>query len=238
MTLTKTHKIIIGIICLAILIGVYMAFDNKARQEQDKFTDISSTSSTSPFAISTTTKDGMINVKGPGYTIEQVPISEGVVIPKPIPDLNRSTPAEVKNMSPEALTEITGKIKALQGILKNDPTRIVEWTNLGMYQKMLGDYEGTVISWQYVTKLAPNDFIAYGNLGDLYAYFLKNNAMAETYFKKAIEKGPTQSYLYMQLAGLYTDVFKDTEKAKAIVAQGLAKIPGDPNLLQLQASMK
>ena len=233
MILTKTHKIIIGVIIIAILFGVYVMFDRKAKKSRDEFAKIDNALPTA------TTTDGSKIVGNTGqYKIEQVAIPEVRTVPQPIPDLNRSVPSVTKSMPLEALSAVTTKIHSLQASLKNDPMQATVWIDLGIYQKMVGDYEGAKISWQYVTRLAPSDYVAYGNLGDLYAYFLKDNGMAETYFKKAIEKGPTQVHLYMQLISFYRDVFKDTDKAKAIVAQGLAKIPGDPNLLQLQASMK
>ena len=68
--------------------------------------------------------------------------------------------------------------------------------------------------------------------------FLNDKNQAETYYKQAIINGPAQAYLYTQLAEVYRDIFKDLTKAQAVVAQGLLKIPNDPNLLQLQGSLK
>jgi tetratricopeptide (TPR) repeat protein len=79
--------------------------------------------------------------------------------------------------------------------------------------------------------------VALGNLGNLYAYYIKDNAQAENYYKQAIAKGSTQAYLYVQLGEVYRDVFKDAAKAKATADQGLAKIPNDPSLLQFKATL-
>ena len=107
-----------------------------------------------------------------------------------------------------------------------------------MAQKAGGDYQGAIISWKYASRLAPTDFISLANIGNLYAYFLHDNAQAEIYYKQAIAKGQTQAYLYTQLAEIYRDIFQDLDKAKSIIDQGLSKIPNDPSLLQFKESLK
>lgn len=226
MQLTKTHKIIISGVAIVVLLGIYIVFDQKSKNESD--TNLINDNQT---ATTTITNNDL------GYTIEQV--KPGDVIPKPIPDLNRPvTQSSKANVSQADISLATPKIKQLQDLLKNNPSSFAIWLDLAMYQKMAGDYEGAVISWKYASRVRETDFVALANLGNLYAYYLKDNAQAEVYYKQAISKGPTQAYLYTQLAEVYRDVFKDIDKARAIVTQGLSKIPNDPNLLQLQASLK
>ena len=81
------------------------------------------------------------------------------------------------------------------------------------------------------------NFIAFADLGDFYAYFLKDNLKSEVYYKLAISIDPKQAYLYTQLADVYRYFFKDLDKARAIVDQGLQKVPNDPNLLQYKAAL-
>jgi hypothetical protein len=231
MQLTKTHKIIISIIVIAILLGIYITLDKSKMANK--------TIDTIQFAT-TTDSTGKVNTQGVGsYKIEQVPISDTTSIPKPIPDLNRETiTATGAIINPEAKAAAIEKIKLLQTQLKNNVRDLQSWLDLGIYQKMAGDYEGAILSWKYAGKLSPTNYISFANLGNIYAYFMKDNAQAETYYKEAISKGPTQSYLYTQLAEIYRDIFKDLNKARAIINQGLSKIPNDPNLLQLQTSLK
>lgn len=233
MQLTKTHKIIISVIAVAILLGVYIYFDRKSRSEVNNSADYTN-------KVSTTTSGAQINVQGNGgYKIEQVPVTEGQGVPQPVPDLNRPiTPEGSAKVSPEAVVRATENIPALQAQLKKNPSDFSSWLNLGIYQKMAGDYAGAVLSWQYAGKLAPTSYIPPGNLGDLYSYFLKDNIKAEMYYKQAISKGPTQTNLYLQLAEVYQYLFKDLDKARAIIDQGLSKIPNDTNLLQIKASLK
>lgn len=234
MQLTKTHKIVISIIFVVILLFVYIIFDRRAKQKEPTVNI-----DTNQVVATSTNGVVVVNTQGTGsYTIKQVPITGGKGVPQPIPSLDRGVTAESGvSVSSEAIVLATGKILSLQARLKKNPGDFSAWLDLGMYQKIAGDYQGTLISWTYASKLAPTDYISLGNIGNLYAYFLKNTGMSLEFYKAAISKGPTQAYLYIQLAEIYRDLFKDSVKALATVDQGLAKIPNDPNLLQLKSSL-
>jgi len=234
MQLTKTHKIIISIVALAILLAIYVSFNGKSRKGQEQ--------SANGDQISTSTTVGSNNIEitseGGGYKIEQVPITEGKGVPQPMPDLSRPISFDASiSLTPEIKTMITERITGMQTELKKDASNFSAWLDLGTYQKMAGDYAGTILSWEYASRLAPTDHISLGNLGNLYAYFLKDSVKAETYYKQAIVKGPMQVYLYVQLAEVYRDIVKDSTKALATVNAGLLKIPNDPSLLQLKSSL-
>ena len=239
MQITKTHKIIISIVTVAVLLGVYIAFDRKSKENNQTGSIGNQISESTTTTTTTSSNVGIVAQGTGGYKIEQVSSNESKGLPQPIPDLNRpSTPGGSAIVAPEAKAVATEKIFSLQTSLKKDPSNFYAWLDLAMYQKMAGDYAGAVLSWQYAGKLIPSDFISVANLGNLYAYFLKDNTKAEMYYKQAITKGPTQAYLYTQLAEVYRDVFKDLNKAKAIVDQGLSQIPSDQNLLQMKDSLK
>ncbi len=234
MQITKIHKIILSAVAVAGLLTVYIVFDRRARSAE--------VSIPKSEELSTTTSSGsqvITNPNGTIITIEKITPSVGNVIPKPIPDLNRPIiQSPLAKITPADLSSAIKKVKELQSLLKTNPANFPVWMDLAMYQKLGGDYDGAIISWKYAGRLAPTDFVSLGNLGNLYAYYLKDNGQAEIYYKQAIVKGPTQVYLYVQLAEVYTDIFKDMDKALAIITQGLTKIPNDPNLLQLQSSLK
>jgi tetratricopeptide (TPR) repeat protein len=233
MQMTKQNKIIISAVAVVVLLGVYILMDRRSKVDEGapQVTD---------GTISTTTSVGDIKVtaSNPNYTIKQVQLNEGKTLPQPVPDLSRPVTFGNVSLMAEEKTAVTAKITQLQTELKKDANNPSAWLDLGVYQKMTGDYQGALISWEYAGKLIPENYIPWANIGDLYAYYLHDNAKAESYFKKAIANGPTQSSLYVRLAEMYRDVLSDTAKAKAIVEQGLVKIPNDPNLLQLQASLK
>jgi len=237
MQITKTNKTIISGIVIIILFGIYVFFDRKSK-EQEQTTVANTDQVVAPTTI--TDSKNIISAESTGgtYKIEQVPIVENKGVPQPIPDLNRPvTSADYVPVSPEAKARASENILALQENLKKNPVDLPAWLDLGMYQKMAGDYQGTVLSWQYAGKISPANFISFANLGNLYAYFLKDNGLAEMYYKQAISKDSTQSYLYTQLAEVYRDIFKDNAKAKVIIDEGLSKIPNDVNLLQMKASL-
>jgi len=231
MQITKTQKIMVGIVVILVLFAGYVYFYKKSHVVQNP-------TNNTTMVVATTTSGGTIITSGNGaYTITQVPITEGQGVPQPIPDLNRPVhPAGSTAVSTDALVEVTPHILALQTQLKKNPNDPQSWITLGIYQKFVGDYQGAVISWTYVTRLSPTNPVAYGDLADLYANFLKDNAKAEMYYKQAISVGPTQENLYIQFAQFYRDV-GDSAKALAIVNQGLANIPNDTNLLQMKASL-
>ena len=235
MQITKTHKIILSIIAITLLFGAYVYLDRRSGNE-----------ATNPVATTTTTtatSTGInVTVKGPdGYTIEQVPLDEGVGVPQPIPNLNRPVTMSLGAVvSAEASLKSIEKVKTLQESLKKNPADFSSWLELGIYQKMGGDYEGASITWQYAARLAPTDHISRGDLGNLYGYYIRDNGKAEVYYKDAIRvaTGPAYSYLYIQLAEVYRDLFKDISKAKVTIDQGLGKFPNDAGLLQFKASLQ
>lgn len=231
--MTQRNKIIISALAVIILLAIYIAFDRRDKKGVD-------TNTNQPVATTTSSGSNPIETGGSGaYTIEKVSFGEGPGVPQPIPDLDRPITISSNAMvTAQATTASTPVIKSLQASLKKNPADFNSWIGLGMSQKEAGDFEGAVISWTYASKLAPNDHISLGNLGNLYAYFIKDNAKAEMYYKQAIAKAPMQVNLYTQLAEVYVNFFGDKAKALAIIEQGLKQLPKDPNLLQVKASLQ
>jgi len=67
--------------------------------------------------------------------------------------------------------------------------------------------------------------VAYGNLGFLYGYYLKQPDKAETAYLTAIGNDPTLEYLQIQLFELYRDVFNDGARARAFARERIEKSP-------------
>lgn len=232
--MSKNQKIILAAIIILLILGAYYRINkNKVEVASD-----SQNQATTTVSAATTTNTVSANTtKVAGYTVEQVPVTPTKKT-VPMPDLNRPvTFASNLVFTDEVKAMVTAKIKGLQDQIRADKTKLLPWIDLGMYQKMAGDYEGARISWKYVSEAAPNDFLSRGNLGNLYAYYLKDNAMAETYYKDAISKDTKQIYLYIQLAEVYKDVFHDTDKSKLIIDQGLKVNPGNQALIEFKNSL-
>ncbi len=223
MEITKTQKIIIAIVGVLIFIGIYVVFDNKSKTNPESPTE----------NIATTTDKELV------YKVENVTPKPTSELPKPIPDLDRPLTKSPIAVVLDSDTSVAIKnIKELQAMLKNKPSDFPVWMDLAMYQKLGGDYEGALISWKYVGRLAPTDFVSVANIANLYAYFIKDNVKAEEYYKKAISVNSEQPYIYTQLAEFYKDILKDIVKARAIVEEGLKKNPLDETLLEYRNYLK
>lgn len=223
MELTKTQKIIIGIIFVAVLFGMYLFFIRKSKNNIE-ISEIN-------FNQSSTT--GKLS-NGLEYKIEKVNNGSAYQIPKPIPDLDRAIIKSplATNVTESDFLSASKKVKEFQVVLKNNPSNFSAWLDMAMYQKMGGDYDGAIISWEYAGKLIPSDYISIANIGNLYAYYIKDNAKSISYYEAAIKRAPTQTYLYTQLAGVYFDIMKDKVSAKSVIERGLKNIPNDPTLLE------
>ena len=130
------------------------------------------------------------------------------------------------------------KIEQQIVILKSDPKRTDIWLQLGLNRKIGSDFTGAIEAWDYVTAVASGATrsVAYGNLGDLYMYFLKDFPKAELNFKQAIVLNPQNIDYYRTLYYLYRDVYKqNTSAAGDILKQGLKANPDNSDLIELQA---
>jgi len=138
-----------------------------------------------------------------------------------VPDLNR--PINITANLPEDAQKIAReKIEKLTAELKQNSALFENWLVLGVYRKMIGDFEGARECWEYAAFLAPQSSIPFNNLGDLYANYLKDNKKAEENFLIAIKNGPDQIYIYRSFYEFYRYTMKDNAKAKQILEQGIS----------------
>ena len=148
-----------------------------------------------------------------------------------MPDLDRKIvvpdyfPLEAKQIAKE-------KINALTRDIKDNPDYFNGWVELGIYRKMINDYEGTRDIWEYASFIRPQNSISFANLGDLYGYYLKEPQKAEANYKKAIENGPEQVMVYYNFHKFYIDVLNDTAKARAVLQQGISANPDNSDTLK------
>ncbi len=117
------------------------------------------------------------------------------------------------------------KINTTISFLKQNPTSYDSWIDLGIYRKMLNDYNGAEEIWVYLTKVAPTKPDAYLDLGDLYAYYLHDNAKAEKYFLIVQDVSPKWIVGYERTVDFYVTVRQDKIKAKKFLDSAIAKHP-------------
>lgn len=161
--------------------------------------------------------------------------SERLTIIEPIPDLERKI-VFGDDFSEQEQQIMTNKIDELVQRLKDDPTSLEDWLYLGLNRKMIGDYEGAKEAWEYAKLVSPDNFVVRGNLGDLYAYYLKDNEKAELNYKEALERGPSQVYLYFKTVEFYRDFLNDISKAKEVAQTGF-NITKSPDIQALIDSL-
>lgn len=226
----KKRNTLIAVALILVLVGLYFAFDI-SKKEPVPVETVPTESNTS-----TTTQvnlgDGIVATVPNGYMFESVNTPS-----TPVPSLNRAV-VFVSGIDESVQKAIQTKVAELQTELKKDSSKVAYWIDLGTYHKVAGDFSGAKIYWDYAGKRAPTDFISFGNLGNMYAYQLKDMVTAEKYYNQAIKNAPTQVYLYFQLAEAFRDVSKDISKARAVVDRGLVANPNNADLLTLKESLK
>jgi len=181
-------------------------------------------------SVSTTTSVGDIGVNVQGGDVEIINI-ENPLVPQPSLDRPVTVDAEIpENVAQQLRTNIS----ILTTELKKSNMQMNLWMELGNNRKIAGDAEGAQEIWEYITKVAPNHYLAYSNLGDLYMHTFKDYPTAETNFKKSIELKPSHVDGYRNLYMLYHYLYKtDTTADGDILGAGLKANPDHPDLLQL-----
>ncbi len=218
-----SNKNITTIITLVFVVGLglYVYWDIR-----DKNKDVSQNSSTTPLIV-----NNGIEATG-DYTLEQVSIEKTKT---PAPDLNRLLTFSA-DLSPEVKKIITNNVARLVTILKGDNSQWNAWLDLGSYRKQSGDYEGARQVWEYAAILAPESYVSWNNLGDLYAHYLKDYPKAEENFKKAVALKPDYIGGYRALYELYYYSYKaKANLAPQVLKDGLAKNPRSTDLMVLLA---
>lgn len=155
----------------------------------------------------------------------------------PIPNLDRKIEFPT-GFSENVQKIITDRINSVIKELENNPDSYDDWISLGLQRKMIEDYIGVELAWEYAKYLEPDKFLAWSNLGDLYAYYLKDNVKAEENYIGAIERGSTQVFIYFKIAEFYTDFLNNKEKAIEFVKIGLKYSPNSEDLKNLLESLK
>lgn len=125
--------------------------------------------------------------------------------------------------------QAVAKIKELSESIRQDYNNIYQWYDLGAYRQLIGDYEGAIAAWNFGIIIRPNDYIIYQNLGDLYAFYLKNYDKGEQNFLKSLEKNSKNVYGYQQLALLY-ETSNNSRKSENTLLLGIEENPDVPIL--------
>jgi tetratricopeptide (TPR) repeat protein len=228
----QNNRYLWGAVATVLILGSYVIFHSRQTALQNN------TASSTP-SIATTTVDlgnGQSVTLPPGVTIETVGTTTASASSAvKAPSLNGAIKIDAK-LASDVQAALRTNEQTLITQLKANPDRLDLWLKLGLYRKMAGDYAGAAEAWNYVANSQSNiSYVAYGNLGNLYADFLKDYPKAEASYKAAIALKPTVIDYYRQLYYLYKGFYKiNTSAAGDILRQGLKANPNNPDLLQLQ----
>ena len=140
------------------------------------------------------------------------------------PSLNR-TIVVPDSYSAQTAKIMKEKIAGLIEALKKDPSSYVNWSDLAMRFKMVGDYRTAEEIWLYLSQAAPRVSDAFINLGDLYAYYFHDNVRAEPMFLKAVAVAPRSLESYNRLVDFYVTVLNDKTAAVKFLKDSVAKYP-------------
>jgi len=232
----KKKNIISSFIIALLMTVLWFYIYRDLPNEQDNIDDVAnSIATTTPLVENVSINKGENSKEIKVVTIDLEDDQEDQInkeIIRPIPDLDRVL-IYPEGFSKEAQDIIAEKISKTSQKLKNDPNSVSDWIELGLNRKMLDDHEGSKQAWEYAKLVSPKNFVVRGNLGDLYAYYLRDNQKAEENYLKALELGPSQIYLYFKTAEFYRDFLLDNQKAKEIVQMGLINNPNSQELKNL-----
>ncbi|MDE1925516.1 MAG: hypothetical protein KGH79_05105 [Patescibacteria group bacterium] len=218
----------IGIIIAIVLVGgILFLRPHAAVAPTQSTTATTTTASTTSVYLG----NGVTANLPPGATIK---IVGGVNPPSLAGSINIAT-----DLPADAQAALRTQEQTLIGELQKDPTRADLWLQLGVDRKIGADYQGAIAAWTYVAQAGPAsiNYVAYGDLGDLYMNFVKDYPKAAANYKAAIAINPTVIDYYRSLYNLYRYDDNNLAAAAAIVAQGLKANPNNPDLLQMQQQL-
>ena len=125
-------------------------------------------------------------------------------------------------LSDAAKKQAADKINESMSMIQQNYDYPDAWYDLAAYRKLIGDYEGAIEAWNFIGLIRPKDYIYLNNLGNLYAFDLKDYKKGEISFLKAIGNNSENINGYLQLATLYEYAYKEkSAEAENILLLGI-----------------
>ena len=87
--------------------------------------------------------------------------------------------------------------------LTEDDHIYIRWNNIGILKKRLKDYDGAIEAWENAISTNPDQYLAFGNLADLYLFDLGEYEKAEEYYLKVLKLNQNNYTYYHGIASLY-----------------------------------
>ncbi|MBU1558175.1 hypothetical protein KKC45_04405, partial [Patescibacteria group bacterium] len=147
---TKITIIITALII--ILIGGYIYNDASLKRQGG-----TETATSTPEFANKTTGDAQLGFEyvdeKSGAVVNIQPVSEEKELP-PVPDLNKAIVFNIE-MSAEQKTKTIKTINEIKARLKENPSSVEDWIDLGINRKQIGDFDGTIEAWKYASLISP-----------------------------------------------------------------------------------
>lgn len=164
--------------------------------------------------------------------IRQLPV-DTVLTPSP-----QVTPPEIERdlVFPVGFDEtakgiIRNNVAQLVASLKENPDLLEAWSDLAVQYKIIEDYEGAAVIWEFLSTAAPQNTVSRVNLGHLYHYELKEYEKSEKNFKEAIEISKETVEAYLGLYELYRYSYQTgTAKAEMVLLDAMTAAPENLNV--------
>jgi len=230
----QNNRIYVALVAI-VAIGAIIFFAGTSRERSD-FEDNQTADNDTPITITTEDAEGES-----GYEIDIIPSVEDTTAKTeslPTPPLLDRPIIFPGSFTDEEKNIIKNKIEELIAAIKENPSNVSAWIDLGLYRKAAEDYEGAAEAWEYAGLLSPKNSVSFHNLGELYGYYIHDNEKAESALLKAIKNGPNEVHIYVKTAEFYRDVVGDMEKARGIVQKGINNNPNSQDLKNLQKSLQ
>lgn len=145
----------------------------------------------------------------------------------------RPIPEEVKLFTETQKQELYASIDMHGRAVKTNPSFFTGWIQVGIFKKIIGDFEGARDAWEYASLIEPLNSLSFANLGELYWRYLYEYPKAEANLKISIKNKSNDVQTYVSLAELYYYSYKEkAEEADDVLLQGLEANPQNETLMR------
>lgn len=150
-----------------------------------------------------------------------------------------STDFEIDDVTKEKLRKKLENSKA-SALNSDKATQGQGWYGLFFVQSFINDYPKAEFALQKAIEFDPSSFQYYGDLADLYNFYLKDKNKAIEYYEKAINPpvpiaiefdSGSKAYLFINLSGIYAADFNDLNKAIDTLENGLDRLGNNYDIL-------
>lgn len=139
------------------------------------------------------------------------------------------------DLTPEQILEFKEDFAKKATTFLRDPedvSRYMTLLTMGATKKEVGDYKGAEQAWLWASKIQPNAYPPYSNLGYLYFHHFQDFEKAEQAYLKVIDTAPMVDVGYFELYQIYRYFYKqDSNLAESILIKGIENNPLNNGLM-------